>query len=576
MERIRQPIVTVVGHVDHGKTTILDSIRETIIARKEAGGITQKISCTCYPIDLIQKKCSGLLEQFNIQLEIPGFLFIDTPGHAAFTNLRKRGGTLADLAILVIDINEGFMPQTIECMEILKSSKVPFIVALNKVDAVHGWKRNSEKLEEDINSQQIYVKNEFEKKFSMIVEALSSHGFNADIFYRISDFTKQVALVPCSGKTAEGIKELIIMLCGLTQKFLKGKLQISEEARGTVLEVKREKSIIYVEAVLYDGTLKQGDTVAIASFDEPITSKIRILSEALPLCKGFKTMKGVTAAAGIRMQLANSAEILPGMPFSVVKQNNKEQVIKALKQEIEKTIRTEKEGVIAKADSLGSLEALLVLLNKEGIKVSKALIGSVNKVDLMNAAANLQANPLNAVVLGFNVSVDEDARDARIKVLANDVIYRLIEDFQKWLVEKQKEIQRETLEKLVLPCKLGVLRFVFRQSKPAIFGVHVEAGILKAGTEMINAHDEKVSEIKAIQSENKSVEEVGRGMDVAVSMPNITFGRQVHEGDILYSEMSEENFRNLKKNKQYLSADEIAVLQEIATVKRKKKATWGV
>ncbi|MFH0831453.1 MAG: translation initiation factor IF-2 [archaeon] len=575
MEKIRQPIVTVVGHVDHGKTTILDSIRETIIARKESGGITQKISCTSYPINLIKQKCADLLEKFNINLEIPGFLFIDTPGHAAFTNLRKRGGSLADVAIMVVDINEGFMPQTFECIEILKAGKVPFIVALNKIDAVPGWKKVSSSLQEDINLQPPHVKLEFEKKFSRIVEALSSHKFDADIFYRISDFTKQIALIPCSGKTSEGIRELIIMLCGLSQKFLKGKLQISSEAKGTILEVKREKSIAYVEAVLYDGTMKQGDTIAIANFNEPVVSRIRILSEALPLSSGFKPVKEVTAAAGIRMQLSESVEVLPGMPFSVLKEN-KQGTLDALRQEIEKTVKTEKEGVIIKADSLGSLEALIVLLNKEGIKVGKALIGAVNKVDLMNAAANLQTNPLNAVVIGFNVPIEEDAKDAKVKVILNDVIYRLLEDFQKWTVEKQKEMQRDTLASMILPCKINVLRFVFRQSKPAIFGVHVEGGILKAGTDMINSDDERISEARVIQSENKSIERAAKGMDVAVSMPNITFGRQIHEGDILYSEMSEENFRNLKKNKQYLKQDEIFVLQEIAQIKRKKKATWGV
>lgn len=576
MTKIRQPIVTIVGHVDHGKTTILDSIRETIVAKKEAGGITQKISCTYYPIDLIQKKCSELLKDFKIKLEIPGFLFIDTPGHAAFTNLRKRGGSLADLAILVVDINEGLMPQTIECIEILKAGKVPFVVALNKIDAIYGWKKNSENLQQSIELQSDYVRTEFEKKFSNIVAALSSHGFDADIFYRISNFTKQVALVPCSGKTAEGIKELMIMLCGLSQRFLKGKLQISNEAKGTILEVKKEKSITYLEAILYDGALKQGDIIAIASFNEPIISKIRILYEALPLCRGFKAVREITAASGIRLQLSDSAEILPGMPFNVVKEKNRQQLVNELKQEIAETIEIDNEGIIAKADSLGSLEALLVLLRREGIKIGKASIGNINKVDVMNAAANLSAHPLNSIILGFNVSFEEDARDSRIKIIVSDVIYKLIEDFQQWIAEKQNEIQRESLAKIIMPCRIKVLRFMFRQSHPAVFGVHVEAGALKAGIEVMNSDGSRIGEVKAIQSENKSIEKALKGMEVAVSMPGITFGRQVKENDVLYSDMSEENFRSLKKNKQYLSADEIAVLQEIAQIKRKQKATWGV
>jgi translation initiation factor 5B len=369
------------------------------------------------------------------------------------------------------------------------------------------------------------------------------------------------------------------MLCGLSQRFLKGKLQISEEAKGTILEVKKEKSITYLEAVLYDGTLRQGDTIAIASFNEPAISKIRILFEALPLCKGFKPVKEVSAASGIRIQAADSAEALPGMPFSVVKKTNREQLVKALKQEISETISLDDEGIIVKADSLGSLEALLVLLRKAGIKIGRVSIGNINKVDVMNASANLQTNPLNAVVLGFNVSLDEDAKglkESRIKILTSDVIYKLIEDFQKWRVEKGKEIQRESLADLIMPCKVKALRFVFRQSKPAIFGVHVEAGTLKSGIELVNSDGRKIGEIKAIQSENKSIERASKNMDVAVSMPSVTFGRQVQEGDVLYSDMGEENFSALRKNKGYLSADEIAVLQEIAQIKRKQKSTWGV
>jgi len=136
---LRQPIITVLGHVDHGKTTLLDKIRKTAIAAKEAGGITQAIGTTEIPTNVIKTLCGKLLERFKIKLIISGLLFIDTPGHEAFTTLRKRGGSIADLAILVIDINEGIMPQTIESLEILKVSRIPFIIALNKIDRIKGW-----------------------------------------------------------------------------------------------------------------------------------------------------------------------------------------------------------------------------------------------------------------------------------------------------------------------------------------------------------------------------------------------------------------------------------------------------
>ena len=137
--------MVVLGHVDSGKTSILDKIRGTGVQGREAGGITQAIGASIIPIETIKKICGKLLDSLNIKLTLPGLLFIDTPGHAAFVNLRKRGGNLADIAILVININEGLMPQTIESINILKQYKTPFIIAVNKIDLVNGWRSQKEK-----------------------------------------------------------------------------------------------------------------------------------------------------------------------------------------------------------------------------------------------------------------------------------------------------------------------------------------------------------------------------------------------------------------------------------------------
>src|SRR3989344_3363069 len=280
--KIRQPIITVAGHVDHGKTSILDAIRKTKVYDTEAGGITQKISFTALPKEELQKSCP-LLKKNNIHLDFPGFLFIDTPGHAAFSHLRKRGGSLADLAILVMDINEGIMPQTAEVIELLKINKTPFIIALNKIDNISGWRKQAENLKESIDSQSSNAKMSFDEKLYTIIGALHHHGFNAKPFYEISDFTKELALVPCSAKTGEGINELIMMLCGLSQKFLKESLKLGKTSRGVILEIKKEKTMQYTEAILYDGMLSSKDEIAIASFSEPIITKIRVLEEIMPV-----------------------------------------------------------------------------------------------------------------------------------------------------------------------------------------------------------------------------------------------------------------------------------------------------
>lgn len=572
---IKSPIVTVAGHVDHGKTTLLDSIRGTCVASREAGLITQKISFTNVPCHIIQERCPKVLEKFKIKLEIPGFLFIDTPGHAAFTNLRKIGGSLADLAILVIDINDGLMEQTRETIEILKNSKVPFIVALNKIDAISGWHIISNDLQENIEKQADYVKQDFDKKLYKIVEQLNAYGFDSDIYFRITKFEKQLALIPCSAKTKEGIPELLAMLAGLSQKFLSKKLKLGEETKGTILEIKKEK-ITYCEAIVYDGVLKKSDTLVIATLDKAIDTKIRALFQVQPLGKGYALVDEVSAASGIRLQFPSDIQkqLVPGMPF-VVSKNEKD--IEKLKHDIQKevssSIKTDKEGITAKADSLGSLEALLLLLRKAGFKVARASIGNITQSDV---SLTKSFSDMNKIVVGFNIQ-DESTPDKEVKVITKDVVYHIIEDLQKYIKEKALEIERKKIQNLTWPVKLKLLKnCCFRQSKPAVFGVRVEAGILRPDVLLINENNEEIDRIKGIQHENKKINQATPGMEVAISLPNTTYGRQIKEDDILYSSLNEPEFLKLKESKKYLNPDEISLLQEIADIKRKQKATWGI
>lgn len=576
--KIRQPIITVAGHVDHGKTSILDSIRKTAIAEGEAGGITQKISFTLFPADKVRWRCP-LLEKCGINLEIPGFLFIDTPGHAAFTNLRRRGGSLADLAIVVIDINEGIKPQTAEVIEILKLNKTPFVVALNKIDNISGWRKQSEDLKKSIEKQAMGTSQNFKEKLYMLEGALHSYGFNSELYYDVKDFTTKLALVPCSARTGEGIPELLMVLCGLSQKFLRGRLTLGKEAKGVILEVKKEKAINYIEAILYDGLLKKEDTIAIASFDKTIKSRIRILEEVLPLSNRFKPVSSCSAATGIRMQITGQEDVLSGMPFQTFK-NEKD--IESISKEITEGVQLDSEGIIIKAESLGSLEALMLLLREENIHIEKAGIGSINKSDIISAQANLEKDPLNAIILGFNVEEDEEAKELlksadKVKILKDDVIYKLIENLGKLREEKLKEEKREKLMNLAAICKLKVLpQYVFHNSNPAIFGVAVEGGTLKHNISLTDENGEDIAKVKAVQSEGKSLEQAKKGEEVAISLPGITFDRQMKDVKYLYSNINEAQFREFKQNKDLLSQEEISVLQEIAQIKRRTKPTWGV
>ena len=262
----------------------------------------------------------------------------------------------------------------------------------------------------------------------------------------------------------------------------------------------------------------------------------------------------------------------------MIYKNNKKEIKEIFKKEIAENIKTSKQGIIAKADSLGSLEALIVLLKQNNIPIVKAGIGNINKTDIISAKANLEINELNAIIVGFNVSLEEDAKEIKgnIKVLADEVIYKLIEDIIEFREEKRKEIEKKRLMSLTSLCKLKILhQYVFRNTKPAIFGVKIEAGKLISGLNIINAKEEKVGRIKNIQSENKSVNEARENMEVAISIPGVNFERQLKDEKTLYSDISSSQFKNFKKNKDLLSQNEIKILQEIAEIKRQKDSDWG-
>ena len=580
---IRQPIVTVAGHVDHGKTSILDAIRQTKVAEKEAGAITQKISFSIVPKDYVEERCKSLLKKFNISINVPGFLFIDTPGHAAFTNLRQRGGSIADLAILVIDINEGIKEQTRETIEILRKNKTPFFVALNKIDKITGWKSYNKPVFETINLQQEFTTAEFHNKALNIITALSIIGFEADFYWQISDFTKKIALVPCSAKTNEGIDEILLVIAGLAQKYLIKKLCVGERARGNILEIVREKGITYYDCILCDGEITKNDLLLIASFNQPVVAKIKGLFEALPLNKGFRATEKITAASGFRVLLSVSEAVYAGMPFVAFKEGEEAKIEEQkteLMEFVSEIVKTDKTGIIVKAESLGSLEALVKLLRSNGINIRSVGIGDITKSDFVTAATILQENPLDAVILGFNVDISPEVERIEkegIKVFTHNVVYGLVEEFLDWREEKRIELERKKLAELVFPAKIKVLRgMIFRSSKPAICGIRVLEGTLKKGVDLMNVDGEKICSIKSMQSQNKPIEEARRGEEVAIAMPEITIGRQVKEDEILYTDLSEEDFKKLKQNESLLTASEIQALKEIVEIKRRKKLTWGI
>ena len=590
-EIIRQPIVTILGHVDHGKTSLLDTIRHSTVTEREAGKITQAIGASIVPEQTIQRLCGKLLKKLNIELTIPGLLFIDTPGHAAFSTLRKRGGSLADIAIVVVDINEGFKPQTLEALEILKNSKTPFIIAANKIDLLPGWRKQSEAILENISKQQEDVMRKIEERLYEIVGKLHELGFESERFDRVESYTKQIAIVPISAKTNEGLQELFMVLSGLTQKFMADKLKcdIAKGARGSILEVKEEPGLgKTVDVIIYEGYVKVNDIIVIGGLDKPIVTKVRALLEPKPLSEmmdkksKFKGVKEICAANGVKIAAPEMDDVIAGMPIFAVGDGEDIEEIKAqVQQQIDEVmIETDKEGIIIKADAIGSLEALTTLLREKGISIRKAKIGKISKKDIIDAEAN-ENDSFARVILGFNIDVMPDAvsylNESGVKVISSNIIYKIIEDYEKWLTEEKKRIELEGLEKLGRGAKLLIMpNHTFRQSGPAIVGIDITAGMLKTNTQLMKADGVPITRVKSLKNGEDNVSEAKAGTQLALAMDGITIGRQVHEKDVMYSFISEEDFKKLKEYKDYLSNDEKEVLKEIAEIMRNNNPTWGI
>ncbi|WP_295722706.1 translation initiation factor IF-2 [uncultured Methanobrevibacter sp.] len=588
--KIRSPIVSVLGHVDHGKTTLLDNIRGSTIASKEAGGITQHIGATEIPMSTISNICGPFVEKLSIVDTIPGLFFIDTPGHAAFTSLRKRGGALADLAILIVDINEGFKPQTFEALNILKMYKTPFIVAANKIDKLFGWDsvKNSS-FTENFNNQAPNVQQDLEMKLYELVAKLHDEGFQSERFDRVSDFASQIGIVPISASTGEGIIELITMLLGLAQKYLTSQLEIHEDApaKGTVLEVKEEVGLgTTIDAIVYDGILKTNDDIALMVPGDVLTTNIRSILKPRPLEEiresknRFENIDSVTAAAGVKISAPNLDDVISGSPMQVVseKSNVKEEILKEMD---DVTIDTEDEGVLVKADTLGSLEAVVNLLTDMEVPIRSANIGDISKRDIINANIALDENEDYGVIFAFNVNIHskavDDLNDSNIKMFKGDVIYQLTEDYVAWIEERKEAKRKAYLDAIIKPGKIfSIPKLIFRQSKPAICGIEVLSGTIKPNYPLINANGHIVGKIVSMEDNGESLHFISRGQKVAMAIDGAMTGKDFDEGDELYVDIPENHYKVLNREfKDKLSEDELQTLEEFLEIKRRNEPDWG-
>ncbi len=554
-------------------TSLLDAVRGTGVAGKEAGGITQMIGASYVARENIEAVSKPVAERMKIKLMVPGILFIDTPGHEAFTNLRERGGSIADMAIVVVDIAQGFQPQTIESIRILKNAKTPFIIAANKVDLVDRWKSQAtESFLESLAKQSESTQNNVDERIYGLMGKLSEYGFDSERFDRVKNFTKQVGIVPVSAKTGEGLAELLLLIAGLSQKFLEKELHVDPEspAKGSVMEVKEEKGLgPTVDVIIYDGVLVEGDEIVFLSRAGVKKTKIRALLE--PNIRGakekFRKAERLVAAAGVKIAAPGLEDAVSGSPLIVAKNYEKD------RKEIEahmKGIIFESAGlgVVVKADSLGSVEAIVKLLRDANVPVKAANVGNVTKGDALLAATVAAQDKYLGAVLAFNVQVLPDAKTAGdeggAQIIYSNIVYQLLDRYEEWKAEEREREKKQVFEKMSWPCRIRALpNCFFRVSKPAIFGVEVLAGKLRPHVRLMNLDGRVLGEVKTIQKEKESLAEAKKGTQVAISVDEIILGSDVREGDALLVYITKAELEKWKKKSDALSDEEKEIVSEI-------------
>ncbi len=582
---LRQPIVTTLGHVDHGKTTILDSLRNTKVASREHGGITQHVGASEIPLEVIEEVCGNFLRKNKLALTLPGLLLIDTPGHEVFANLRRRGGSIADIAILVIDATKGVENQTIEAIEILKEYKTPFVIAFNKIDAISGWiPQRGKSFTDSMAVQRQDVLASLDERIYVLLGELYKYGLSAERFDRVSDFTKQILIIPVSAKTREGLQELLAYIAGLAQKYLEKTLEKHEQAEGkaSILEIREERGLgMTIDAILYEGKIEIGDEIVFPTLAGAAKSKVKAIFRPKPLDEmrdpreKFSPVQQVSAAAGIKISCEDAGNALAGGELLVVRSKEAEtKAVEAIEAETKQIMfESQKEGILLFADALGSLEAITKLLSNAKIAVRSAKVGSPTKRDALEAASVRAKSQYLGAILCFNSPVEADvqamAKENGVKIFEEKIIYNLTAGYKAWVEEQKAAEKKEAFASLATPAKIVILKdHCFRMNKPCIVGVEVLAGSLKSGATLLSGKGEKIGVVKAIQADKESVGHAKKGQRVAVSIDGPTFGRQVVDGMTLYSDVPKDDVAQLEgKYRAALSESELELLKELKKIK---------
>lgn len=575
---LRSPICVILGHVDTGKTKLLDKIRQTNVQGGEAGGITQQIGATYFPVSAIKQKTAVMSKYEEVSLEVPGLLIIDTPGHESFTNLRSRGSSLCNIAILVIDIMHGLEQQTIESIKLLRDRKAPFVVALNKIDRLFDWESvSNDSFRDSLKRQKKPVRQEFETRLDKIKVQLAEQGLNSELYFNNKNIAKYVSIVPTSAVTGEGIPDLLWLVLELTQKRMSKQLKyVSDTIEATVLEVKVIEGLgTTIDVILSNGKLREGDRIVICGLNGPIVTNIRALLTPQPLREmriksEYVHHKEVSAALGVKISAPDLEKAVSGSRLLVVGEDDDEEdlmdeVMDDLTGLLDSVDKTGK-GVVVQASTLGSLEALLDFLKDMKIPVLAVGLGPVYKRDVMKCATMLEKAPEFAIMLCFDVKVDKEAQqyadEQGVKIFNADIIYHLFDSFVAYQNDLNEKKREEYSTQVVFPCVLNTIQIINKRG-PMIIGVDVLEGSLKIGTPICTVkYDPETKQrqtlllgkVASLEINHESVNEVKRGQTgagVAMRLDDPSsqqpiWGRHVDEKDVLYSHLTRKSIDTLK------------------------------
>ncbi|AJO96835.1 Fun12p [Saccharomyces cerevisiae YJM1592] len=574
---LRSPICCILGHVDTGKTKLLDKIRQTNVQGGEAGGITQQIGATYFPIDAIKAKTKVMAEYEKQTFDVPGLLVIDTPGHESFSNLRSRGSSLCNIAILVIDIMHGLEQQTIESIKLLRDRKAPFVVALNKIDRLYDWKAiPNNSFRDSFAKQSRAVQEEFQSRYSKIQLELAEQGLNSELYFQNKNMSKYVSIVPTSAVTGEGVPDLLWLLLELTQKRMSKQLMYLSHVEATILEVKVVEGFgTTIDVILSNGYLREGDRIVLCGMNGPIVTNIRALLTPQPLRElrlksEYVHHKEVKAALGVKIAANDLEKAVSGSRLLVVgPEDDEDELMDDVMDDLTgllDSVDTTGKGVVVQASTLGSLEALLDFLKDMKIPVMSIGLGPVYKRDVMKASTMLEKAPEYAVMLCFDVKVDKEAEQYAeqegIKIFNADIIYHLFDSFTAYQEKLLEERRKDFLDYAIFPCVLQTLQIINKRG-PMIIGVDVLEGTLRVGTPICAVKTDPTTKerqtlilgkVISLEINHQPVQEVKKGQTaagVAVRLEDPSgqqpiWGRHVDENDTLYSLVSRRSIDTLK------------------------------